>query len=185
MAITHGYFTEGTPTSGTIQVSHVKTSPVDITTTIKMNAARVPITDATSSGSYGTLKLGTFAEGFILHNGGIQDYTAFAEGSALTTAAGDAAFVIGCGTSAISAAADGALATANQDIISSLSLTLASGTITGRGGKGGGGSANGTTTAATLNLNVSGSAATIDATSYLDVTGTIIVRWGLLADFAG
>lgn len=180
--MSNAYFTDGAPSSGTI-TTRTKMIGVDkFKTTIKLDAARVPITDATTSGSYGTLKLGTLINGAIAYGGAVMDFTAFAEGSALTTAAGDAAFAIGVGTSAIATAADGTLATANKDITGSLSCTNSGGTTTGRAAYGAGGYANGTSTAATLNLNVSGSAATIDATSYLDVTGTIVIIWQLVAD---
>jgi hypothetical protein len=56
----------------------------------KLNAARITVTDAAGSGASGSLQLFDFVQGAIIPIASRQDYTAFAEGSALTTAAGDA-----------------------------------------------------------------------------------------------
>ncbi len=101
----------------------------------------------------------------------------------MTGAAGDAAFVIGAG-STVAVAADGNLATTTQDIVTKSS------TITLSGGTGTLATAvnnltvvlDGTATAVDLYLNWSGSAATIDANSYIDVTGYITVYGSLMAD---
>ena len=171
-----------TPASGSVQIATKAIDAVHYKTVFTLTNARVPITDGTTSGSYGSLKLGTLKEGAILFQGSLQDYTGFAEGSALTGAAGDAAIVIGVGTAAIAAAADATLATTNKDIGASISITMASGTGTGSVMTGAGTVKDGTSTAATINLNISGSAATIDATSTIDVSGTITLLWAYLAD---
>jgi hypothetical protein len=171
--------TLGTAASGTITATHELGGLVN-RSTFTLTNAQIPVTDATTSGSHGTLKLFTFPAGGIAFLGSRQNYTAFAEGAALTTAEGDAVFEIGLGTAAIAAAADGALAATNDDIGGDVNVTLSGGTGTGTGFTGAG--ADGTTTAATLNLNWSGSAATIDATSTIDVTGTITVLWSGLGD---
>ena len=54
--------------------------------TFTLAAARVPVTDGAGSGSSGTLKIFDFNQGGISFLGCRQDFTAFAEGSALTTA---------------------------------------------------------------------------------------------------
>jgi hypothetical protein len=149
--------------------------------TVTLNAAQIPVTDAAGSGSYGALKLFDFNEGAIAIIGCRQDYTAFAEGAALTGAAGDASFDIGVGSVAIAAAADGALAGTNDDIGAEVNITLSGGTGTGTGVSGSS-AVNGTTTAADLALNWSGTAATIDANSTIDVTGTITVAGVFLGD---
>lgn len=142
-----------------------------------LSAARVVVTDAAVSGSYGALKLFDFKEGAFSVLGCRQSYTAFAEGSALTGAAGDAAFDIGIGSVAKAAAADGALGGATDDDIGGeIAITLSSGTGTGSLIEGAKSAAiNGTATPADIVLNWSGSAATIDASSYIDVTGTVSI----------
>lgn len=173
--------TLGTATSGTIAASH-ENSGLDVRSTFTLTAARIPVTDGAGSGSHGTLKLFTFPAGGVSFLGSRQNYTAFVEGAALTTAAGDAAFKIGLGTTAIAAAADAVLATTEKDIGGEISLTNSGGTSAGTAYTGAGTVKDGSATNATLNLNWSGSAATIDATSTIDVTGTITVVWVLLGD---
>lgn len=150
-----------------------------------LNAARITVTDGAASGSYGALKLFDFNEGGVAVTSCAQKYTAFAEGAALTTAAGDAAFKIGVASTAISAAANAVLAAGEQNIGDDISITLSGGTGTGNSfvTNTAGTALNGTSTAADLYLNWSGSAATIDASSTIDVTGTIVVTGILLGDF--
>lgn len=174
--------TLGSPSSGTLSASHERVGGGLIRSTFALTAAQIPVTDAAASGSYGTLKLFTFPEGGISHLGSRQNYTAFAEGAALTGAAGDAVFEIGLGTAAIAAAADGVLAATNDDIGGDVNVTLSGGTGTGTAMTGSGTAADGSSTAATLNLNWSGTAATIDASSTIDVTGTITVLWAMMGD---
>jgi hypothetical protein len=173
--------TVGTAASGTITVDHVRSGAV-VHSTFTLAAAQIPVTDAAGSGSYGTLKLLDFPEGALSIIGSRQNYTAFAEGAALTGAAGDAVFEIGLGSVAISAAAAGALGATNDDIGGDVNVTLSGGTGVGSALTGASGPFDGTGTAIDLNLNWSGTAATIDATSTIDVTGTITVAWLLLGD---
>jgi hypothetical protein len=157
----------------------------DFQLTFTLTALSVAITDGGVSGSHGATKLFDFVESSIAFMGSRANYTAFAEGAALTTAAGDANFVIGLGTTAISAAADKSLGSTTQvNVGASLELTNSGGTTTGSRHTGplDIGVVDGTSTAADLYLNVSGSAATIDATSTLAVTGTITVNGTLLGD---
>lgn len=148
--------------------------------------ARVPVTDDGANGSFGALKLFDFAEGSFASLGCRQNYTAYVEGALLTGEAGDAVFEIGLGTTEISAAADGVLGAANKNIGKSIAQTLSGGTTTGNAidgpGESGSGYADGTAAAAALWLNWSGTAATIDATDYIDVSGTISVVGVLLGD---
>lgn len=171
------------PTSGRVECSIVKDNRgarLDFTLT----RARIPVTDGAGSGSHGSLKLMDLVEGAWVFGGCRQDYTAFAEGAALTTAAGDAAFEIGVGTTAIAAAANGTLGDGvNENIGQAVSLTNSSGTSAGTAVDGAKTTAlNGTATATDINLNWSGTAATIDANSYIDVTGTISVILSFLGD---
>lgn len=163
------------PTSGQVILEANNVQFPSFNLTFKLTAARIPVTDGAGSGSYGSLKLFDFIAGVINFKSCDQKYTAFAEGALLTGAAGDAAFKIGVGLTAIAAAADATLATGNKDIGGEISITLSSGTGTGALAGQSTKVIDGTASAADLCLNWSGSAATIDANSYIDVTGTITV----------
>jgi hypothetical protein len=146
-----------------------------------LDAAQIPVTDAAGSGSYGALNLFTFNNGYVNNTTCIQNYTAFAEGTALTGGAGDAAFDIGIGSVSIAAAADGALTTTSDDIGDEIAVTLSGGTGTGSKVTGVTTPFDGTSTADKISLNMSGTAATIDASSTLDVTGKVIVKGTFIA----
>jgi hypothetical protein len=172
------------PTSGVVDATLVIGKGGNYRLDFRLVKARIAVTDGAGSGSYGALKLFDFNEGAISFLGCRQDYTAFAEGAALTGAAGDAAFVLGVGTAAVAAAADGTLSGTAQNIGTLTStITLSGGTGTGTQVDGAKTTAlNGTATAVDLYLNWSGSAATIDASSSIDVTGTISVAFQWLGD---
>lgn len=145
-------------------------------------AVSITVTDAAGSGSSGSLKIFDFAQNGLILLGGRQDWTAFAEGAALTTAAGDAAFVIGFGSAAADAG-DGALTGTEVDFIAATStLTNSGGTTTGTKHSGAIGALDGTTTAVDLYINWSGTAATIDANSTISVTGTASIVCILTGD---
>lgn len=174
------------PASGTVKYALKRANPeagagtwrLDITLT----NARIPVTDAAGSGSSGSLKLIDFNEQAIMVLGCRQDYTAFAEGAALTGAAGDAAFVMGLGSVAANAG-DAALTSTEVDFCAVTgTITLSGGTGVGTILSGAIGAINGTATATDLILNWSGSAATIDANSTIDVTGTITVLFDFMGD---
>lgn len=170
------------PTSGSVTMVAKEVQYPFFKLTFTLAAARVVVTDAAGSGSHGALKLFDFNAGAISFIGCRQDYTAFAEGSALTGGAGDAVFDIGIGSVAKAAAADGALGGATDDDIGGeIAITLSGGTGTGTLVSPNA-VVNGTTTACDLVLNWSGTAATIDATSYIDVTGTVTVAGMWLDD---
>ena len=150
--------------------------------TFTMTALSLTVTDAGGSGSSASLKIFDFVQAGVRILGSRQDYTAFAEGAALTGAAGDAAFVMALGSVAANAG-DGALTGTEVDI------AAATATITLSGGTGTGGKfeasttvLDGTSTAVDVYLNWSGTAATIDANSTISVTGTITVTGVLLGD---
>lgn len=171
------------PTSGTVALTAKRWGSLfrlDFTLT----AARVPVTDGAASGSYGTLQLGTFPQAAISFLGCRQDYTATAEGSALTTAAGDAVYVWGVGSAAASTARDGTLTSTEQNIGTKTSqITNSGGTGAGTAVDGANTTAlNGTASAVSLYLNWSGTAASIDANSNIDVTGTITIVGVFLGD---
>lgn len=170
------------PASGTVSVVRKRIGPL-VELAFTLDAARIPVTDAGVSGSYGALKLFDFVESAVSYVACRQDFTAFAEGAALTAGAGDAAFTIGVGTAAKAAAADGTLAgAADDDIGTGVAVTLAGGTGTGTGVNQSAAVVDGTTTAGDIYLNWSGTAATIDANSTIDVTGTITVVGMMLGD---
>ena len=128
------------------------------------------------------MKLFDFAEQGLAIIGCRQNYTAYAEGAALTGGAGDAVFEIGVGTVAIAAAADGTLGATNDNVGVDIDQTLSGGTTTGTVHTFSSLVADGTATASDLYLNWSGTAATIDANSTIDVTGTITVVGVMLGD---
>lgn len=154
--------------------------------TFTLTAVSITVTDAGASGASGSLKLFDFVQAGVVPLGCRQDYTAFAEGAALTGAAGDAAFVMGLGSVAANAG-DGVLTTTEVDFGAVTgTITLSGGTGTGTKFSGAGLNTNagldGTTTAIDLYLNWCGTAATIDANSTISVTGTITVTGVLLGD---
>lgn len=174
------------PTTGSVDVQYVhsKDGPggrLDFT----FNQANIPVTDAAASGSSGSLKIFTFNQQAIQITGCRQDYTAFVDGSALDTGAGDAAFKMGLGTVAADAG-DGALTSTEVDICAITgTITLSGGTGAGTAMVAGGtaGTAlDGTTTAKDVYLNWSGTAATVDANSTIGVTGTVSVSFVFLGD---
>jgi hypothetical protein len=173
------------PASGTVAVAITRNGPF-FSLTFTLTAARITVTDAAGSGSSGSLQLFDFAAGGVVPLACRQDYTAFAEGAALTGAAGDAAFVMGLGSVAANAG-DAALTGTEVDfgaVTSTITLSGGTGVGTKFSGAGLNSSAalDGTSTAIDLYLNWSGSAATIDANSTIDVTGTITVLGAMLGD---
>lgn len=172
------------PASGTLAVAIEKRGSI-VTLTFTLTLVRLTVTDAGASGASGSHKLFDFAQQSIAPLGCRQNYTAFAEGAALTGAAGDAAFVMGLGSVAANAG-DGVLTSTEVDFGSVTStITLSAGTGTGTQHNGAALAAaalDGTTTAVDLYLNWCGTAATIDANSTIDVTGTITVVCLFLGD---
>jgi len=173
------------PASGSIAVA-IERFGSFFSLTFTLTAARLSVTDAAGSGSSGSLKLFDFAQGGIVPLGCRQDYTAFAEGAALTGGAGDASFVMGLGSVAANAG-DGALTGTEVDFGAvTAAITLSGGTGTGGEFSGAGlnssAGLDGTSTAVDLYLNWSGTAATIDANSTIDVTGTVTVVGAMLGD---
>jgi len=142
------------------------------------------VTDGAASGSHGSLKIFDFNQGGISFLGCRQDYTAFAEGTALTSGAGDAVHVLGIGTTAISTARDGTL-TGNEQNVGNVTAQITNVAGTGVGTRFTGAvtaSVDGTATALDLYLNWSGTAATIDANSTIDVSGTVTVTGVFIGD---
>lgn len=172
--------TLGSPTSGTLTQANY--GAFDSTTemgagvvVITLTGARIPVTDGAGSGSHGSLKLFDFPQGSVRIQGAIFRATAYSPDG--TGVPNDAAFEIGVGTSAISAAADGDLGgSTNENIIGALSQTLSGGTTTGfKATSVGLGPLDGSSSAGSrvaIYLNWSGTAATIDGNGTIDVTGT-------------
>lgn len=157
-----------------------------VTLTFTFTDTRIAVTDGAASGSFGATKIFDFVDTGLAFLGSRLNQVSCVEGSALTGGAGDAAYVIGLGTTAISAAADAVLAAAN------INVSGGSKAITNSGGTGAGelvavpavatAGVDGTATPADIYLNWSGSAATIDANSTIDITGTATVVLTLLGD---
>jgi hypothetical protein len=168
------------PDSGSVTLIANGVQYPNFNLTFVLDNASVPVTDASTSGSYGALKLFDFIKGAVHFDASYQNYTAFEEGADLTGGAGDASFAIGVGTAGIAAAADGALATTSVDLGTSISVTLSGGTGTGTAVKAINAVFDGSGTAKSIYLNVSGTAATIDASSTLSVTGTVTVSGSFL-----
>lgn len=150
--------------------------------TFTLAAVSLTVTDAGASGASASLKIFDFAQAGVVALACRQDYTAFAEGAALTGAAGDAAFVMGLGSVAANAG-DGVLTSTEVDFGAVTStITLSGGTGTGTKFSCTAAVFDGTTTAVDLYLNWCGTAATIDANSTISVTGTITVSGILIGD---
>lgn len=147
-----------------------------------LTAVSLTVTDAAGSGSSASLKLFDFAQAGVVALACRQNYTAFAEGAALTGEAGDAAFVMGLGSAAANAG-DGALTGTEVDFGAVTdTITLSGGTGTGTKFSATAAVLDGTTTAVDLYLNWSGTAATIDANSTISVTGTVTVVGVMIGD---
>ena len=171
------------PAAGTIETV-VRRAPGStfFTITYTLTGARMTVTDAGAGGSFGTLSLLDLPQTGVVWLGCRQNYTAIVGATALTTGAGDAVLAIGVGSTAIAAAADGVLAAANRDIGGNVAVTQSGNTGSGTAHTASNLAVDGTATATKINLNVSGTAATVDATSTLDITGTITVAGVLLGD---
>lgn len=173
--------TVASPTSGTVTaVAKYVAGFVHITFTL--TAARIPVTDATTSGSYGSLKLMDLVEGGWHFIASRQNYTAYAADG--TGVPDDTVFDIGVGTGAIDTAGDGVLTgdATYDNIGAKVDQTLSGGTTTGTGFDAANAAVDGTTTALDINLNWSGTAATVDGDGTIDVTGTITVVAAYLGD---
>ncbi len=146
-------------------------------------ATSLTVTDAAASGSSASLKIFDFDPGFVQVLGTQHTWTAFAEGAALTTAAGDASFVIAFGSAAADAG-DGALTGTEVNFGATRSITLSGGTGTGAITIGTALTPlDGNVTPVDLYVNWSGTAATIDANSTISITGTYTV-WGIITALA-
>lgn len=171
--------TVGTPSAGTITASEERNGNF-MTTTLTLTGARVPVTDGTTDGSHGALEIYTLPEGAVGTLGSRQNYTAFSENG--TISGGDTVFEIGVGSTSIAAAANGSLGATEDDIGGDVNVTLSGGAGTGTGLTGIAGPYDGTTTAQAVYLNWSGTAATVDQSGSIDVTGTITINWQFLGD---
>lgn len=170
------------PTSGKVILDDNNVHWPNFNLTFKLDKARIPVTDAGAGGSFGSLKLFDFIAGPLIVNASDQRYKSFVEGAALTGNAGDAAFKIGLGTVAVAAAADNALTGTSVDLGTAVSVTLVAGAGEGTAQLAAGKVIDGAVTPADLHLNFSGSAATIDANSYIDVTGYVAVSGTFLSE---
>jgi len=173
-------FQSAQPASGSVVMSAKAMNPYH-QLTFTLTAVRLTVTDAGVSGSSASLKLFDFHAGAVQMLGSRHTWSAVVEGAALTGGANDAAFVVALGSVAANAG-DGALTGTEVDFGATKSITLpATGlnetTVTGVQTP-----LDGTNTAVDIYLNWSGTAATIDANSTIDLTGTITINVMFLAD---
>lgn len=170
------------PASGTVSLIAKRLGNF-FTLEFTLAAARMTVTDAAGSGSSGSLKLYDFNEGVIHFLSSVMDFTAFAESAGVS--GGDTVFDIGVGTVAIAAAADGVLTGAstydNVAVKGDVTLSGGAGTLASQIDLAALG-VDGSGTAVDLYLNWSGTAATVDASGTLDVTGTIRIAGVWLGD---
>lgn len=169
------------PTAGRIEVTGLEVKGNITRLDFKFSRARITVTDATTSGSYGAYKFFDFAnEQAIAFLGSRQDYVSYVSDG--TGVPNDTAFEIGVGTAAIAVAADGTLGNGvNENVGQAVTQTLSTGTTTGSAVTNGS-VVNGTATALDLALNFSGSAATVDGNGWIDVNGTFSVSFTNLGD---
>lgn len=173
--------TLATPASGTL-TGVLKYLGGFVHITLTLDAVRIAVTDATTSGSYGSTKLMDLASGSWHFISSRVDYTAYeVDGTGVPN---DTVFDIGIGTGAIDTAADGVLTgSATYDNVSAkVDQTLSGGTTTGTALDACNVSVDGTATALDLNLNWSGTAATVDGDGTIDVTGTVTIVAAWMGD---
>jgi hypothetical protein len=151
---------------------------------IEFDGVEITLTDAEGSGSSGSLELGSFLEGWgVLNLGCVQHYESIHIAPEVT-ADGDASIVMGVGT-AQADAGDGALTGAERNIGDVTDAMVATpgavpatdgGTASGNQVSqpaAGPSSINAFDAAVPIYLNVSGTAATVDGTGVITVTGHI------------
>lgn len=172
--------TIASPTSGTVSwVAKFVAGLVHITFTL--TAARIVVTDDTTNGSFGSLKLADLSPGAWHFIASRQDYTAFASDG--TGVPADAVFDIGVGTGAIDAAGDGVLTgSATYDNVGAKVDHTLGGAYAGTSLDACNVAVDGTATALDLNLNWAGTGATVDGNGWVDVTGTVTVVAAFLGD---
>jgi len=166
------------PASGSVKITEASVNGRFFSMKFTFTAARVTVTDAAASGSSGSLKIFDFNEGVVQVLGSSHTWSGFTEGPALTGGANDAAFVIAFGSAAADAG-DGALTGTEVNFGATKSITLPSTGLNVTTVTAAQTPLDGTATAVDLYLNWSGSAATIDANSTIDVTGSFYV-WGFM-----
>jgi hypothetical protein len=174
--------TLGSPAAGSL-TAVVKRLGDTVSIKFTLAAARMTVTDGAGSGSHGSLKLMDLIEGDWHFVSSRMNFTAFAESAGVS--GGDTVFDIGVGTTAIAAAADGVLtadaAIDNIAVKGDVTLSSGAGTLATQNDP-----CNvmvdGTGTALDIYLNWSGTAATVDASGTLDVTGTINIIAHYLGD---
>lgn len=148
-----------------------------------LNGVVIDTTDATTSGSSGSVKLFDFATtGLVVPLASSQIYTAAVDSSAITTGVGDVVYVLGVGSVAANAG-DGALTGTEVDYAAATAtITNSSFDVPSTQKKlaGAGTAVDGSATASDIYLNWSGSAATSDANGTMTITGTITLLVALL-----
>lgn len=174
----NGVGTAGAAASASVAVSESAAGAMK--TTLTLSGVSITMTDATTAGSHGSLKLYDFPQCNLLFLGGTCDLTITAGVGGIT----DTAAVVGSiGTTAV-ATDNATLTTTEADLIPSTDSTLTAGAGETKGKTVTAGVVvfDGTTTAvdAYLNFAVPDAGSTADDT--LTVSGTITLVWSNLGD---
>ena len=174
----NGVGTAGAAGSASVAVS--ESAAGAIKTTLTLSGVSITMTDATTAGSHGSLKLYDFPECNLLFLGGTCDLTITAGAGGIT----DTAAVVGSVGTATVGTDNATLTTTEADLIPSTASTLTAGAGTTKGKTVTAGVVvfDGTTTAkdAYLNFAVPDAGSTADDT--LTVSGTITLVWSNLGD---
>ena len=149
-------------------------------TTLTLTSLSVTMTDATTNGCHGTVKLYDFPEGAIQILGGSMNLTTLAGSGGI---ADGAALVGGLGTSAIGTN-NATLTSTEQDLLSSTAGTLTAGAGTLKKYSSLIATAyDGTATPVDAILNIAVPDADSSASDTVAVSGTIILIWANLGDY--
>jgi len=160
------------PSSGAIQASAIQVAD-KITITLSLSAARFSVV-RNANGSFASIPLMTVLAASLSFIACKQNYIGYVEGAALTGGAGNAQFAIGVGTAAVPSEENGVLDFHSQNIGTAIQETNVGGTSTGQRITTGI-DVDASSAATNLFLNFAGTAATILANDFLDVTGTVTI----------
>ena len=166
--------------AASISVAVAESSAGDIKTVMTLDNVSIAMTDATTAGSHGSLKLYDFPEGNLLFLGGTCDLTVTAGEGGIT----DTAAVVGSVGTATVGTDNETLTTTEADLIPSTASTLTAGVGATKGKTVTAGVVvfDGTTTAKDAWLNYAVPDADSTANDTLIVSGTITLVWSNLGD---
>lgn len=160
------------PASGSVAISGTQNAD-KITLQISLAQARLNVVRS-ASGSFASIHLFDVIHADLAYIACKQSYIAFVEGPLLTGGAGNADFTIGVATASIPSPEDGILDYHSQNIGTACHQVNVAGSSNGQKLTTGI-DVNSTDSSASIYLNFAGTAASILANDYLDVTGTVTV----------